>query len=40
MQSVSQANGMGASELVLGLCVCPFIGLAADHLIHTWRKAA
>ncbi|MEP7729595.1 ABC transporter permease [Marinomonas primoryensis] len=36
MQSLSQANGMGQG-IVLGLCVA-FIGLAADHLIHTWAQ--
>lgn len=36
MQSLSQANGMGQG-IVLGLCVA-FIGLAVDHLIHTWAK--
>jgi len=34
MQSLSKANGMGQG-IVLGLCVA-FIGLAVDHLIHTW----
>ena len=34
MQALSQANGMGQG-IVLGLCVA-FIGLAVDHLIHTW----
>ncbi|WP_404366849.1 ABC transporter permease [Marinobacter sp.] len=36
MQSLSQANGMGQG-IVLGLCVA-FIGLAVDHLIHTWAE--
>ncbi|MFT6404902.1 MAG: glycine betaine/proline transport system permease protein [Marinomonas primoryensis] len=36
MQSLSKANGMGQG-IVLGLCVA-FIGLAADHLIHTWAQ--
>lgn len=36
MQSLSEANGMGQG-IVLGLCVA-FIGLAADHLIHTWTE--
>jgi glycine betaine/proline transport system permease protein len=34
MLSLSEANGMGQG-IVLGLCVA-FIGLAVDHLIHTW----
>lgn len=34
MQALSQANGMGQG-IVLGLYVA-FIGLAVDHLIHTW----
>ncbi|MBQ0832680.1 proline/glycine betaine ABC transporter permease [Marinobacter sp.] len=36
MQALSQANGMGQG-IVLGLCVA-FIGLAVDHLIHTWAE--
>jgi glycine betaine/proline transport system permease protein len=36
MQSLSEANGMGQG-IVLGLCVA-FIGLAVDHLIHTWAE--
>lgn len=36
MQSLSQANGMGQG-IMLGLCVA-FIGLAVDHLIHTWAE--
>ncbi|ABM05109.1 ABC transporter substrate binding inner membrane protein [Psychromonas ingrahamii 37] len=36
MQSLSQANAMGQG-IVLGLCVA-FIGLAVDHLIHTWAE--
>ncbi|ETX12323.1 glycine/betaine ABC transporter [Marinomonas ushuaiensis DSM 15871] len=41
MQSLSRSNGMGQG-IILGLCVA-FIGLAVDHLIHTWsdqRKQA
>ncbi|MCB5163073.1 ABC transporter permease subunit [Marinomonas algarum] len=37
MQSLSRANGMGQG-ILLGLCVA-FIGLAADHLIHTWSNS-
>jgi glycine betaine/proline transport system permease protein len=36
MQSLSEANAMGQG-IVLGLCVA-FIGLAVDHLIHTWAE--
>lgn len=36
MQSLSQANAMGQG-IMLGLCVA-FIGLAVDHLIHTWAE--
>ncbi|WP_166253363.1 ABC transporter permease [Marinobacter salicampi] len=36
MQSLSEANGMGQG-IILGLCVA-FIGLAVDHLIHTWAE--
>ncbi len=36
MQSLSEANGMGQG-IVLGLCVA-FIGLAVDHLIHSWAE--
>ena len=36
MLSLSEANGMGQG-IVLGLCVA-FIGLAVDHLIHTWAE--
>ncbi|WP_133013476.1 ABC transporter permease [Marinomonas flavescens] len=36
MQSLSKANGMGQG-ILLGLCVA-FIGLAVDHLIHTWSN--
>ncbi|MFQ5624105.1 MAG: ABC transporter permease [Paracoccaceae bacterium] len=40
LKALSDKNGTG-SGLMLGLCVA-FIGLAVDHLIHTWaaeRKA-
>lgn len=36
MRSLSEANGMGQG-IVLGLCVA-FIGLAVDHLVHTWAE--
>jgi len=36
MKSLSDKNGIG-NGLMLGLCVA-FIGLAVDHLIHTWAK--
>ncbi|MBR7888818.1 ABC transporter permease subunit [Marinomonas sp. A79] len=36
MQSLSRSNGMGQG-ILLGLCVA-FIGLAVDHLIHTWSN--
>jgi len=36
MLSLSESNGMGQG-IVLGLCVA-FIGLAVDHLIHTWAE--
>jgi len=41
LKALSDKNGIG-NGLMLGLCVA-FIGLAVDHLIHTWaaeRKAA
>ena len=34
LKALSDKNGIG-NGLVLGLCVA-FIGLAVDHLIHTW----
>jgi glycine betaine/proline transport system permease protein len=40
LKALSDKNGIG-NGLMLGLCVA-FIGLAVDHLIHTWadkRKA-
>jgi glycine betaine/proline transport system permease protein len=36
LKSLSDKNGIG-NGLMLGLCVA-FIGLAVDHLIHTWAK--
>ncbi len=36
LKSLSDKDGIG-SGLMLGLCVA-FIGLAVDHLIHTWAK--
>ena len=41
LKALSDKNGIG-NGLMLGLCVA-FIGLAVDHLIHTWadqKKAA
>ena len=37
LKSLSDKNGIG-NGLMLGLCVA-FIGLAVDHIIHTWAKA-
>lgn len=36
LKSLSDKNGIG-NGLMLGLCVA-FIGLAVDHLIHTWAR--
>jgi len=36
LKSLSEKNGIG-NGLMLGLCVA-FMGLAVDHVIHTWAR--